>query len=290
MVIEEKKEDPAASLAAEEKIAGYTHPEALISVYELNRQIDNVDTVTFDTRGRSYQVFQQSYPNGHIPGAIPILHDQYCNHSYSDRIAPPPQLQDLLGECGVGEDTQIILYGNDGLQTRVYWAVKMYGYDRVKILDGGLDKWKEAGFDISSVYSRRRPDTFEFDLTGSKAEQMLATMIEVEGAIGDGSRIIVDARSRDEYLSGHIPGSVNLSSTELFNKDKTFKKATDLRELVESKKITRDKKIIVYCDYGIRSSLVWFALSELLGYPDVKNYDGSYNEWVKNKKSVVYNE
>lgn len=290
MVVEEKKEDPTASLAATEKIAGYTHPEALISVYELNKKIDDTGTVTFDTRGRSYQVLQSTYTKGHIPGAIPILHDQYCNPEYPERIAPPPKLEDLLGECGVGNDTQIILYGDDGLQARVYWAVKMYGYDKVKILDGGLDKWKEAGYDISPAYSKRQSNTFEFDLTKSKAEQMLATMGEVESAIGNGGRVIVDARSKDEYLSGHIPGSVNLSSSELFNKDKTFKPAADLKALVESKKITKDKGIIVYCDYGIQSSLVWFALSELLGYPSVKNYDGSYNEWTKYNNRVVYNE
>lgn len=283
---EEKKEDPAFYLAAAEKIAGYHRPEALISVYELNQRIYDPDTVILDTRGRSFQVFQASYPYGHIPGAVPLLHEKYCHPAYFERIAPPIQLQNVLGGLGVSNDSTIVLYGNDGLQARVYWAVKMYGYNSVKILDGGLDKWKEAGFDITPSSAGRRPDTFEFDLASSNIESMLATLYEVEAAIDDPGCVIVDARTWEEYLSGHIPGSINISSTKFLNNDQTFKPAHELKEIAEIKKLPNNKKIIVYSNSGIRSSLVWFALSELLGYPSVKNYDASYNEWLKLEHTV----
>ncbi|OPY58754.1 MAG: Thiosulfate sulfurtransferase [Pelotomaculum sp. PtaU1.Bin035] len=283
--LEGNKEYPADRQAAAEKIADYAHPEALISVYDLNQKIYDTSIFTIDTRGRSYEVFLKSYRYGHIPGALPILHESYTHPKYTDRIATPPQLQDVLGGLGISNESTIILYGNDGLQARLYWAIKMYGYDNVKILDGGLDKWKEAGFDITPANSVRPPDTFEFDLAKSKME-LIATLNEVEAAIGNRNFVIVDARSRDEYLYKHIPGSINLYYAELLNKDLTFKPAPDLKALAENKKITRDKKIIVYCDSGVSSSLVWFALSELLGYPNVKNYDGSLNEWLKTGRKV----
>lgn len=286
VVEEEKKEDPAARLAAVEKIAGYHRPEALISVYELNQSIYDPNTVILDTRGRSFQVFQGSYPLGHIPGAVPILHGSYCHPAYFDRIAPPLQLQNVLGELGISNESTIVLYGNDGLQARVYWAVKMYGYDNVKILDGGFDKWKEAGLDITPASGGRRPDTFEFDLTRSNTESMLATMYEVEAAIDNSNYVILDVRSEGEFFSGRIPGSKNISWVKILNNDQTYKPAADLKALFEENKITPDKKIIVYSNSGIRSSLVWFTLSELLGYPDVKNYDGSYEEWTKQGRRV----
>lgn len=281
VVEEEKKEDPAARLAAAEKISGYHHPDALISVYELNQRINDPNTLILDTRGRSFKVFEVSYPAGHIPGAVPILHEKYCHPDYFDRIAPPIQLQSVLGGLGVSNDSTIVLYGNDGLQGRVYWAVKMYGYDNVKILDGGFEKWKEAGYDITSANSVRRPETFEFDLTSSKTESMLATTYEVEAAINNPNCIIVDVRSEGEFFSGRIPGCINISWAKLLNNDQTFKPAPDLKALFEMNKITPDQKIIVYSNSGVRSALVWFALSELMGYPNVKNYDGSYNEWLK---------
>lgn len=281
IMVEEKKEDPAARLAAAEKISGYTRPEALISVYELNQRIYDPGIFILDTRGRSFKVYQSSYPFGHIPGAVPILHEKYSHPAYFDRIAPPLQLENLLGGLGVSNDSTLVLYGNDGLQARVYWAVKMYGYDNVKILDGGLEKWKESSYDITPASSGRPAETFEFDLTKSNIELMLATLNEVEAAIDNVNCVIVDARNRDEYLYGRIPGSVNFSCTELLNDDHTFKPLSDLKALVEEKKITPDKKVIVYSNSGVRSSMIWFALSELLGYPSVKNYDGSYNEWLK---------
>lgn len=286
VVVEEKKEDPSARLAAEDKIADYARPEALISVYELNQRIYDPNIFIFDTRGRSFIVYKSAYPLGHIPGALPIMHEKYSHPKYFDRIASPLQLQDVLGGLGVSNDSCIVLYGNDGLQARLYWAIKMYGYDKVKILDGGLDKWKEAGYDITPANSVRQPQTFEFDLARLKTESFLATLDEVEAAIGNPNYVIVDARSRDEYLYKHIPGSLNFYYTELLKNDQTFKPAPDLKALAESKQITPDKRVIVYSNSGVRSSMVWFALSELLGYPNVKNFDGSLNEWLKMERKV----
>lgn len=115
---------------------------------------------------------------------------------------------------------------------------------------------------------------------------MMATLQEVRGALSDSGCIILDSRTNDEYLYGHIPGSVNIDSKELFNADQTFKPASYLNALFERKNIKKENKIIVYSNSGVRSSLVWFTLTELLGFPNVKNYDGSYNEWFNRELPV----
>ncbi|MCG9969097.1 sulfurtransferase [Pelotomaculum terephthalicicum JT] len=283
---QETKLDPESKLAAI-KIESYAHPDALISVYQLKEKILDPEILVFDARGRTFRIYQQTYLQSHIPGALPILYSNYYNQAYPGRMAFPLEFQSMLGKSGVSNNTSIVLYGGDGLEARLYWAIKMYGYDDVKILDGGLDKWKESGGDTSNVISKGSPVEFKFDLTNSKAESMLATLKDVKAAVSGNDYFIVDARSDAEYAKGHIPGSMNIPSTLLFNKDMTFKPSPQLRELFESKKITQDKTVIVYSNVGVRSSLVWFALSELLGYPNVKNYDGSYNEWLEYKGPVA---
>lgn len=285
-----KTVNPDAELAAI-KIGKYARPGALMSVYELQEKLSKPEPgiLIFDTRSRNMKTYQKTYLSGHIPGAIAILYSSFYNENYPGRLATPTQFQDVLGICGVRNDSCIILYGNDGLQTRLYWAIKMYGYENVRILDGSLDKWKEAGFDITNTPVKRSPQTFEFNLTNSKAELMLATIQEVEAAKGNPNYVIVDARHNDEYIKGHIPGSVNITWSELLDKDMTFKPASHLKQLFEDKEITPDKNIIVYSNVGVRSSMVWFALCELLGYPNVKNYDGSYNEWQKYERPVETN-
>ncbi len=128
---------------AAEKISDYNHPESVISVHELNENLDNPNQVILDTRGRSYQVFAASYPLGHIPGAIPILHDEYSHPAFFDRITTPVQAQKTLGLKGINNQKKIVLYGNDGSQARIYWMLKMYGCDsQIQILDAGLRSGK----------------------------------------------------------------------------------------------------------------------------------------------------
>jgi len=263
------------------KLEGYARPDALISVHQLKEKMLDSNIVVFDARGSTFRIYQKTYLQSHIPGALPLLSSNYYNQKYPGRIASPVELQGVLGKSGVSNNTSIVLYGSDGLDARLFWVIKMYGYDDVKILDGGLDKWKESGYDTTNIISSLSPAEFQFDLSESKAELMMATFKDVKTAVSSNNYVIVDARSDAEYAKGHIPGSVNIPSTQLFNKDMTFKPSPLLKELFASKKITPDKTVIVYCNTGARSSSVWFALSELLGYPNVKNYDGAYNEWLK---------
>lgn len=284
-VEKEETEHPDANLA-DIKIGRYTNPEALISVYELKEKLLEPQTIVIDTRGTIMRIYQATYLAGHIPGAVAILYSSLYNQAYPGRIANPMQLQDILGQCGVNNKSCIILYGKASLNTRLYWAIKMYGHDKVRIMDGNLDKWEKAGYDITNIPVKRARQDFTFDLTKATPELMLATMQEVEPAAGAPDYVIVDARSNHEYAGGHIPGSVNIPWSELLGADTAFRPAFQLKQLFQEQGITPDKNIIVYANAGIRSTTVWFVLSELMGYPNVKNYDGSYNEWQKYERRV----
>lgn len=275
-----------AYLPDQEKKADYAHPEALISVYELNTLLEDPQTLIIDTRGKNLKILRASYSSGHIPGAIPILHSDYCHPAYPGQIGTPVQLQNLLGNSGANNNSRIILYGNDGLQTRLYWAIKMYGYDNVAILDGGLEKWREAEFELATTRIKRAAQKFAFNPSDKSRASMVATHKEVQAAIGKPGWVIVDVRSSEDYFDRHIPGSLNLDWLNLLNIDMTFQPTPFLKALVESKGITHDKMVIVYSDDGVESTLLWFVLHELLGYPVVKNYDGSFNEWLNLAKPV----
>ncbi|MFA7466652.1 MAG: rhodanese-like domain-containing protein [Desulfotomaculaceae bacterium] len=275
-----------AYLVDQEKKGGYAHPETLISTQELYDLLEDPQTLIIDTRGKNLKIMRTSYSRGHIPGALPILHSDYCHPAYPGQIGTPVQIQNLLAKSGVDNNSRIILYGNDGLQARLYWAIKMYGYDNVAILDGGLEKWQEAELEVSTTTHKYPVKSFTFDTADNRESSMLATHNEVEAVLNNPAWLIVDVRSSDDYNTRHIPGSINMDWLNLIDTDMTFKPAPLLKNIVESKGITPDKGVIVYCADGVESSLLWFVLQELLGYPVVKNYDGSLNEWLSRGKPV----
>lgn len=289
-VVQPKPKDPAA-LAAE-KISEYSHPEAVTSVHELNQNLSDPNMAILDTRGRSFQVFAASYPVGHIPGAIPILHDEYSHPAFFDRIATPFQAQKTMGEKGINNQKKIVLYGNDGSQARIYWMLKMYGCDNpIQILDGGVEKWVAAGYQTTGAPPPVAPSQFTFN--PAKGDINIYTNLEetVDSILNvTPNTIIVDARFQNEYVSGHIPFSVNISLADILNEDFTFKPMSELTAIMARKGVTADKKVLVYSNTGVRSSLVWYVLHELMGYPNVKNNDGGFSEWMERELAIEYGE
>lgn len=277
---------------AMEKINEYSNPQALISVYDLNNEINNPNLFILDTRARSYQVFTASYPLGHIAGAIPILHDEYSHPAYFDRVGTPAQLEKVLGERGANDQKRIVLYGNDGLQARLYWMLKMYGcVIPYQILDGGIEKWQAAGFQVTTQLPALKPSQFAFD--PSKADPNLYTNVQevIDAILKDSSSYtIIDGRTNKEFLVGHIPWSINISPEDLFNEDKTFKSAQEIGAILNKKGVTPDKTLLVYTQDGVGSSITWFALHELMGYPNVKNYDAGLNEWLERELAIEVGE
>lgn len=287
--VQPKQKDPS-ELAAD-KISQYKNPNAVISIFELNSIINDPNLVILDTRGRSHQVFTQSY-SVHIPGAIPILHSEYCHPAYFDRLAPLLQAQNILSEKGIDNKKRIVLYGNDGLQGRVFWMLKLYGCDNVvQILDGGIEKWKESGYQTTSQVPSITPAQFGFNSTKALLNTYTGLEEFEELMLNEPQNTaIVDARTHNEYLGGHIPGSVNVSMDDIQNSDKTLKPYDELTGIFARKGVTPDKTVLVYDNVGISSSYIWYVLHELMGYSNVKNYDAGLSEWTTRERAMVAGE
>ncbi|OPX84730.1 MAG: putative thiosulfate sulfurtransferase [Pelotomaculum sp. PtaB.Bin104] len=280
------QEDPAS--LAEKKITQYSNPEAVISVSELNNTLNDSNLVILDARYANARAIRESN-DGQIPGAISILRSHYQDPARWNSVAPPNYIQRYFREIGIDNYSKIVIYGNDnGLQGRLYWMLKMYGIDNeIKILDGGFEKWKEADYQSASPKTKRSPSSFEFNTI--KADENMKTNLKDIGEIlasNNPNNIIVDARNNNEFSSGHIPSSVNISVDDILNEDKTFKTAKELDAIFTQKGVTPDKNVFVYCHDGSRSSLTWYVLHELMGYPNVKNYDGGFKEWKYRERPI----
>ncbi len=267
----------------------YAHPETLVDTAWLADRLDDgtVRVIEVDEDTTAYE-------QGHIPGAVgwnwtTDLHAP-VGRDYLDREA----LGRLLDDAGVGFDTTVVLYGgnNNWFAAYAYWILRLRGFNRVKLLDGGRKKWELEGRGMTTEvvpYPRHG-----FTVTGQENPQFRALRGEVLDSLGSGVRM-VDVRSPEEFrgeklapehlpqeqaqVPGHIPGAANVPWSQAANDDGTFKSAAELKELYLGKGITPDREVIAYCRIGERSSHTWFALHELLGYSDVKNYDGSWTEY-----------
>ncbi len=268
---------------------GYVHPEVLVDA-------DWVEAHLHDPKVRLIEVDVDTtaYDQGHISGAVSFnwqkeLQDQLVRAPLSQA-----HLEDLLSRAGVSNDTTIVLYGdnNNWFAAWALWILKFYGHQDVRLLDGGRVKWladKRAITTEVPSYPRTSYHTQPPD-TGIRAlrDQILAqlsrrdiTLVDVRSPGEYSGELLAPAHLPQEgaQRGGHIPGAVNIPWSMAVRDDGTFKTADELRALYESKGVTSDKEVIAYCRIGERSSHTWFALYYLLGYPKVRNYDGSWTEW-----------
>ena len=268
---------------------GYVHPEALVDTdwvaSHLNHPKVRLIEVDVDT---------SAYNQGHIPGAVGFnwqkeLQDQVVRAPLSKE-----HLEDLLSRAGVSNDTTIVLYGdnNNWFAAWAFWILKYYGHQDVRLLDGGRVKWFAENRETST-------DLPEYSRTSYQAQSpnrdIRAFRDQILSQLGRSGVALVDVRSPGEYSGellapanlpqegaqrgGHIPGAANIPWSQAVQADGTFKPADELRSLYEGKGITSDKEVVAYCRIGERSSHTWFVLNYLLGYPKVRNYDGSWTEW-----------
>ncbi len=233
------------------------------------------------------------YEQGHIPGAIGFNWQSQLQDNVRRDIISKSELEELLSSHGIANDHTIVLYGdnNNWFAAYAFWVLKIYGHEDVRIMDGGRKKWIEEGRPLTTElpsYPRTNYRAKEPDFS------IRAFMPEVKEGLGRPDVALVDVRSPQEFTGevlappglletaqrgGHIPGAQNIPWAQAVREDGTFKSVEELRQLYESKGITPDKKVIAYCRIGERSSHTWFVLKYLLGYPDVRNYDGSWTEW-----------
>jgi len=270
-------------------MADYAKPDVLVSTdwLEEHLQDDGVRIIEVDEDTTAYE-------KGHIPGAVSWnwttdLHTK-VGRDYLDQAG----FSALLSAAGVGPDTTVVLYGgnNNWFAAYAYWLLKLRGFDGVKLLNGGRKKWELESRELTNEVPTYASTGLA--IQASERPEIRALRDEVIAKVG-GSTAFVDVRSPEEYrgeklapdhlpqeqsqVPGHIAAAANIPWAKAANDDGTFKTADELRELYAAEGVTSDREIIAYCRIGERSSHTWFALQELLGFSNVKNYDGSWTEY-----------
>ncbi|GAA5513707.1 thiosulfate sulfurtransferase [Deinococcus carri] len=237
------------------------------------------------------------YDTGHIPGAVKVDWQQDFWDPVMREFIQPGQLAELLGRLGLREGDTIVLYGDKSnwWAAYAYWFLSYNGVQGLKLMNGGRQKWVAEGRELTTDAPSYEPTQYA---ALHRDESLRAYRDEVKAhieAVRGGQGAMVDVRSPDEFSGkvthmpnypqegvlrgGHIPGARNIPWARATNEDGTFKSADELRDLYAGEGVTPDKDVIAYCRIAERSSHSWFVLRELLGYPQVRNYDGSWTEW-----------
>ena len=274
----------------------YVHPEVLVDTQWVEEHLDDkhVRIVEVDYDPKS------NYNLGHIPTSILIDWRKDVNDPITRDILNINDFQTLLQINGINNNTTVILYGdfNNWFAAFAFWVFKYYRYNDVRLLDGGRKKWLEEDRPISKEVVNYPKGNYQLDEKIEPNDDIRAFLGQVKNALVSRRNFqlsLVDVRSEAEYRGeitappeyptegaqrgGHIPGAKNVPWAQVIKDDGTFKTVEEIRKLYEEQEITKDKDIITYCRIGERSSHTWFVLKYLLGYPNVKNYDGSWTEW-----------
>ncbi len=268
---------------------GYAHPETLVTTAWVAKHGADPGVAVVEVN-----VDTTLYDEGHIPGAIGWSWKTQLADQVRRDILSPEAMADLLGSSGILPDTTVVLYGdsNNWFAAWAFWQLKLYGHGDVRLMDGGRVKWLAEGRPTTQDAPSPELVTYPVPSADPEARAMLP---EVMAKSQDRSINLVDVRSPDEFTGailappglpetcqrgGHIPGASNIPWSKAVNTDDgTFKIAQDLQDLYTQAGVAGDRPVITYCRIGERSSHSWFVLKYLLGYDDVKNYDGSWTEW-----------
>jgi thiosulfate/3-mercaptopyruvate sulfurtransferase len=270
-------------------MADYKHPEVLVTTEwaAAHANEPNIRLVEVD-------VDSSAYDQGHIAGAVGWNWQSQLQDNLRRDLIDKAALEKLLSESGISNGTTVLLYGdnNNWFAAYAFWQLKYYGHKDVRLINGGRKKWLEEKRALvtdvpkyaAAHYKASGPD----ESIRARKEQVFAAIDKSKKAQ------LVDVRSVDEFTgkiiappgmsetaqrAGHIPGAANVPWVQAAAEDGTFKSAEALQQLYQSKGIVGGDEVIAYCRIGERSSHTWFVLKYLLGYDNVKNYDGSWTEW-----------
>lgn len=270
-------------------MTNYAHPEVLVTSEWLQEHLNDPNLRIIESNEDL-----TLYDTGHIPGAIQINWRTELNDPLVRDYLDAKRFGELLEQKGISNDTTLVFYGdkNNWWSTYSLWVFKLFGHEDARILDGGRKKWEAEGRVFTKDVPKVKPGKYkvkERDDSKIRAfrEDVLAHL-KKKGAL-------VDVRSAPEFSGeklhmpeypqegamrgGHIPGAKNIPWASAVREDGTFKSHQELTDLYQAQGFTADKDIISYCRIGERSSHTWFVLKYLLGYPNVRNYDGSWTEW-----------
>ena len=270
-------------------MADYAYPDSLVSTEwvaehggDANVRLVEVDVDT------------SAYEQGHIAGAVGWNWQSQLQQPVQRDLATKEEIEQLLGSSGIGNGTTVILYGdnNNWFAAWAFWQLKYYGHGDVRLMNGGRVKWEAEGRPMTT----ESPSVSAVSYTASEGDQSIrAYRDQVLSLVNAGSISLVDVRSSAEFSGellapanlpqegsqrgGHIPGASNIPWGQAVAEDGTFKSADDLRALYGGQGIDGGRETIAYCRIGERSSHTWFVLTQLLGFENVRNYDGSWTEW-----------
>lgn len=263
---------------------GFERPELLVSVDELKAELNDDDLVIIDVRD------VKKYILSHIPGAVQMHGSDIATteNGVKGVIAKPEDFAKVLGSKGVSNDSKVVVYDDAGglWAARVWWILNVYGHENVRLLDGGLGAWKEAGYDTDMFAAKVEEANYEITEVN---EELIVDTDTVAANLNNPEFVVVDTRSDAEYSGektfggaprkGHIPGAVHIEWVNNLDDNGLIKPASELEELYVSNGITRDLEVIApHCHSAVRSAHTMFVLT-LLGYDNVKNYDESWIGW-----------
>jgi len=276
----------------------YKHPEVLVETSWVREHLN-------DTKVRIAEVDYDptaNYSLGHIPGAVLFDWRRDMNDPVRRDILGKSQLEELLSKAGFNADTTLVLYGdfNNWFAAFAFWILKYYQVDNVVLMNGGRKKWLAEDGQVT----KEQPNYTRTEYKVRGTDESIRTYLDaMKQRLGQKNSVSVDVRSPAEFTGeitappeypnehaqrgGHIPGAVNIPWSQAVREDGTFKTLEELRRLYEGKGVTPDKDVVTYCRIGERSSFSWFVLKYLLGYPNVKNYDGSWTEWGNMVKNPI---
>ena len=271
-------------------MSNYAHPEVLVNTQWV---ADNIDNPKIHIVESNEDILL--YDTGHIPGAVNIDWQSDLQDQVVRDYVEQEEFEDLVSILGISNDSTVVFYGdkNNWWACYAFWAFKMFGHENCKIMDGGREKWMAEKRPIIREVDHKQETNYR--VSSIHEEELRAFRDEVMQHIKD-EKALIDVRSSGEFRGellhmegymqegalrgGHIPGAKNVPWNENANDDATFKDYEDLKKIYqEDLQLKPEDDMIVYCRIGERSALTWFVLVYLLGFENVRNYDGSWTEW-----------
>jgi thiosulfate/3-mercaptopyruvate sulfurtransferase len=277
--------------------AGYVHPEVLVETSWVAEHLNDssIRLIEADEDVLLYEI-------GHLPGSVKLDWHVDVQDPIDRDFLDQQDFEKLMSRWGISNDTTIVLYGdkNNWYACYSFWLFTMYGHNKMKIMNGGRQKWEAEGRTLTKEVPHFEPATYQ---SQPMDESIRAFREDVMSGLKDPNRRLIDVRSPQEYTGellhmvnypqegaqrgGHIPTAKSIPWATAANPDGTFRSAEELRQIYTGKDITPDKDVVTYCRIGERSAHTWFVLTRLLGYSRVRNYDGSWTEWGNLVKAPI---
>jgi thiosulfate/3-mercaptopyruvate sulfurtransferase len=281
-------------------VAGSILPGTLVSAEWLAERLTQPELRVVDIRGyvktddlgagrqrAEYVGARDEYEQEHIPGSVFVdwtIDIVDPEHEVKAQLAPADRFAEAMSQRGIGDASDVVAVDHTGghFATRLWWALKYYGHDRVAVLDGGFNRWKALGLPLTDAV----PEVRRREFTPRERPSLRVESEELLARIGERSGLVVDARDPEQYMGairrgargGHVPTAVNIWAKSLVNDDGTWKSDDELRAILEQGGVAADVPVIAYCNGGVTATGVLFALDRT-GHKSWANYDGSWNEW-----------